>query len=270
MPTVTPRGYFLGKKDPVESPFREFKAYFEEALPAPPPDAHWGHLVTAAGEPWQMDGNGPDPEVTIAPKTWPGCGDCVECGKVHFLKLGNYDDHHHTVPLPSPNGVVEQYCAYQKCTTAELFSDPTQYDDGEAITTSLLGWCEDEEYGCKLPFTAPVTPHSVTDVKNAIYLGGGLLIGIQLPQNAETEFPNEWTWTPQSPILGGHCVLLTGYAEEYVALVSWGQLIKCTWEFLTNTIDEAHALVLPQMVAAGKTPSGLSIAKWESDLRELA
>lgn len=264
---TTPRGYKLGKLDPVPSPFADFKTYLHEAPPAPPSQAHYGHRVTA---PWQMDGNGPDTEVTIAPEGWPGCGDCVEAGKAHALLTANYYiSGGQKVPEAPANAVVEQYCAYQGCTTAELFSDPSQWDNGEDVTNSLLGWTEEEEHGVKLAFTAPVDVNSKTDIMNGIFLGGGLLIGIQLPQSAEEQFPNKWEWDPSSPILGGHCVWLTGYAEDYVALVTWGQLIQCSWEFLLEAIDEAHTLVLPQSIAAGTGPTGLQIAKWESDLNDL-
>jgi len=265
---ITPRGFQLGKKDPIESPFGEFKTYFVDAPSAPPSSAHWGGRVHV---PWQMDGNGPDPSVTIAPSGWPGCGDCTEAGKAHALMNANYyfSNETNTVPIPTANAVVEQYCIAQGCTPAQLFADPNTYDNGEDEVTTLTNWCKTVEYGTKLAFTAPVDVKSQKDIKNGIYLGGGLYIGIQLPQSAEEQFPNKWTWQPSSPSLGGHCVWLTGYTDDYVALVTWGALIQCTWQFLLNVIDEAHALVLPQTVSAGKSPTGLLIPKWESDLNAL-
>jgi hypothetical protein len=267
MSTVKTEHGFLGKKDPVESPFAEFKTYFADALGAPPSSAHYGARVTT---PWQMDGNGPDPELKIAPANWPGCGDCTEVGKRNALVTANFDESGHTVPVPTPDEVVQQYCVAQNCTPAQLFADPNTYDNGEDESTTLTTWCTTVEYGVKLGFTAPVNAKSQNDLKNALYLSGGLYIGIQLPESAESQFPNGgWTWVPGSPIAGGHCVWLTGYTTEYVALVTWGKLIHATWQFILNTIDEAHVLVLPQAIAAGKSPTGLLISKWESDLRNL-
>lgn len=263
----TLNGHFLGKKDPVESPFGEFKTYFPDTLASPPAYAHWGGRVTV---PWQMDGNGPDPQVTIMPAGWSGAGDCVEAGKAHFLTTQNYNEYGYSVPVPTANAVIEQYCTYQGCTPAQLAADPNTYDNGEDITTSLTQWTTTEEYGVKLAFTAPVNYKSQTDLQNGIYLAGGLLVGIQLPQSAENQFPNEWTYQSGSPNLGGHCIWLCGYTSQYVALVTWGALIQCTWQFLLNYIDEAHALVSPQAVAAGKSPTGLLLPKWESDLRAIS
>lgn len=265
----TPNGYFTGKKDPVPSAFDEFKSYLPKDLTvSPPTSAHYGSRVKV---PWQMDANGPDPTVTIAPAGWSGCGDCTEAAKGHALTLGNYLPNVETsVPVPTGNAIVQQYCIAQNCTPAQLFADPNKYDLGEDISTTLTTWCTTEEYGVILPFTAPVNEKSKQDIMDAIWLCGCLDIGIQLPSNAESEFPNEWTWDPSASTIGGHCVLLTGYTESYVALVTWGRLIQATWEFVLNTIDEAHALILPQSNSAGMSPTGLLIDKWKSDLANVA
>ena len=265
--TITLSGYHLGKKDAVESPFGEFKTYLTDGTSiTPPPSAHWGGRVRV---PWQMDGNGPDPQVTIAPAGWGGCGDCTEAGKAHALTTANYNELPYSVPVPTGNAVVEQYAASIGCTPAQLFANPSQYDTGEDEVTTLTNWCNAPQYGVKLAMTAPVNCKSQKDLMTGIWLAGGLYIGIQLPQSASAQFPNEWTWQPSSPIEGGHCVWLTGYTADYVALVTWGMLIQCTWQFLLNTIDEAHALVLPQAISAGHGPTGLLLPQWESDLRNL-
>lgn len=263
---VTPRGFHLGKKDPVPSPFGEFKTYFADTLSAPPSSAHYGGRVTT---PWSMDGNGPDPTLTIAPAGFEGCGDCTEVAKRNAIAVANFFRGVTAVPVPTSDAVVEQYCVAQGCTPAQLFADPNTYDNGEDETTTLTTWCQTDEYGVKLPFTAPVDVKSQTDIENAIWLSGGLYIGIQLPQSAEEQFPNLLTWQPSSPILGGHAIFLTGYTESYVAGAMWGSLFQMTWEFLLNVLDEAHALVMPQAVTAGTSPTGLLIPKWESDLHDL-
>src|ERR1039458_5386141 len=124
---TTPNGRKLGKRDPVESPFGEFKTYLAEAPMTPPPAAHWGGLVTA---PWQMDGNGPDLSVTLPgiPTDWPGAGDCVKCGQAHALLTSNYDQSFQTDPVASANDVILAYCKEIGCTPAELAANPDQYD----------------------------------------------------------------------------------------------------------------------------------------------
>lgn len=267
--TTPINGFHLGKLDPVPSPFGQFKSYFAESLGTPPTMAHWGKEVTA---PWGMDGNGPDTSITIAPPGWGGCGNCVECTKVHALLTGNYYPGV-SIQVPEATGdqTVEQYCVAQKCTPAQLFSDPNTYDQGEDMTTSLTTWCTTEEYGVKLPFTAPVNIGSSNDLMNAVALGGGCGVGIQIQQAQEEQFPNMWKWVPGSPNLGGHAIWVTGYIEnEWWALVSWGQLILAEWNFFKEAADEGHAIGLPQPYALGKSPTGLLIAQWQSDLANLA
>ena len=259
-------GYFLGKLDPVPSPFSEFKTYFTTAAGPPPPDAHFGHLVTV---PWQMDGNGPDPEVNIAPPGWGGCGDCVEAYKAHGLTNANYREAGHTIPVPTPDDVVDQYSIYSGCTPAQLFADPDEYDNGEVMSTSLTGWCQKIEYGCKVAMTAPINSGSMDDIKNGIALGGGIGLGVQLQEAQELQYPNEWSWVPGSPIIGGHAVWVCGYDPDFFYLVTWGVLLKATYGWVQNAADEAHAVIFPQAVAAGKTPSGLNLAAWEADLAAL-
>jgi len=122
-PVVTSRGFHLGKLDPV---FPEgldyFHSYFETPPPAPPAEAHYAYKVKV---PWQMDGNGPDPAVTVAPRGWNGCGDCVICGLAHSLTTANFWENGVTDPVPSANTVVETYCQCAGCTPHQLFSEPT-------------------------------------------------------------------------------------------------------------------------------------------------
>jgi hypothetical protein len=257
----------LGKQAAEESPFSEFKSYFHDTLAAPPSYAHYGGRVTV---PWNMYGNGPDPDVTIAPPGWEGAGDCVEAFKAHALITGNFDEYGHTVTVPTANQVIEQYCTYQGCTPAQLFADPNTYDNGESMTQSLTQWCSTVEYGVQLGFTAPINPKSQDDIMNGIYLCGGIGVGIQIPKSAQQQFPNEWTYVSGSPIVGGHAIWLTGYTKDYVAVCTWGSLIRASWQFILEYVDEAHALVLPQAVVAKMGPTGLNIAQWEADLHNIS
>jgi ferredoxin len=258
----------LGKK-PARRPagLGDFKSYFATAPPPPPAAAHYGGRVTV---PWQMDGNGPDPSVTIAPSGWQGCGDCVAACAAHALTAGNYQVGT-TDPIPTPNAVVETYATLAGCTTAELFSDPSNYDTGLEIASTLQSWYTGtpELFGTRIGAYAPVSISDFDDLKNGIYLGGALVIGLQLPQSAEDQFPGAWSYVPDSPNLGGHCVLLTGYSAAGFSGVTWGQLITIGIVFLQHYLDEAWAIVSAQSVAAGTTPTGLDVAALTADLDQL-
>lgn len=273
---VTPiHGFKLGKTEARPPALPEFKTYFAAGtLEAPPPQAHYAEHITV---PWGMDGNGPDPLVTLAgvPAGWGGCGDCVECLKAHYVILGNYDEDGHTVPVPTANEVVSQYCNYQKCTPDQLFTAPDTYDNGEDIQTSLTGWTKTVQYDCKLGLYAPVSIKSQQDLMQAVYLGGGAAIGIQCPESAEEQWQSDglgyWTPVANSPIIGGHGIVLCGYWDggDKWSAVSWGAGVRISWAFLQEYMDEAYALESAQAIAAGKGPTGLADAALAADIATL-
>ena len=268
---TTPHGYKLGKKEARRPEgLGEFKSYFAEGLPKPPPFAHYGHEVTA---PWDMYANGPDPQVTLpgTPPGWGGCGDCVEACKAHSLITANFipDEKQDAIPQPTANEVVQQYCAYQQCIPEQLFANPDEYDNGEDIATSLQGWQSAPQYGEDIGVYAPVDYTNVDDLKNGLYLGGGLVLGIQIQEAQEEQFPGPWSWVPGSPVLGGHCIWLTGYTATELWLITWGAMVQTNWEFIANAADEAWVVVSGQAIKAGKGPTGLNIAALKADLAAL-
>jgi hypothetical protein len=263
----------LGKLAAKRPDLPDFKTYFEEALPAPPPHAHYGARVTV---PWGMAANGPDPTVTLpgVPPGWGGCGDCVVGGGFdHFTLSNNYNfgSHGPQDAAWSSNTDVEVYCKLAGCTPEQLFTNPDQYDTGLEISTAFTTWTKTAFNGIKLGAYAPVDYTNLDDVKNAIYLCGSANVGVQLPQSAEDQFPHTWTYVPGSQILGGHDVLLTGYDSptKMFWAVTWGALIGVTEEFLSNYLDEAYACVSDQAIKAGKGPTSLKIAALEADIKQL-
>jgi hypothetical protein len=268
MSFATPlRGFQTGKLEARRpAGLNDFKTYFATALGPPPEQAHYGAEVKV---PWQMDGNGPDPAVTIAPAGWGGCGDCVVAGSAHYLTMSNFDEGGDADAVPTANAAVETYCQLAGCTTAELFADPAKYDTGLDISSALQAWHTTGLFGVKLGAYAPVDYTDLDDVRNGLYLCGGLIIGIQLPQSAEQQFPNEWNYVAGSPNLGGHCITLSGYNATTVWGETWGELIAITWEFLQKYMDEAWAPVSAQAIEKGTGPNGLNVAQLQADLAAL-
>jgi hypothetical protein len=268
--TPQPRPLLLGKKDPVPLPIDPFKAYLTVSPPPPPAQVHYGGRVTHA---WGMDGNGPDPTVTIAgvPPDWGGCGNCVVCGCAHADTISDWEEGKVTDPIPTSNSCVLDYCALAGCTPAELFNDPGTYDTGLDISTTLLTWHKNGLFGVEPGLCAPIDYTNLDDIKSALWLAGSVVVGGQIQEAQENQFPGTWRWVPGSPILGGHCFLLTGYttAQKMFWGVSWGALIGMTEDFLTNSLDEAYAVVSAQAIKRGTGPTGLNISKLDADLNAL-
>ena len=272
VPTTPIHGFKLGKLEAHRPNLRDFKDYFTAPLPPPPPQAHYGGKVVA---PWAMDGNGPDPSVTLpgVPANWGGCGDCVAVGLRNFVALGDYSEGAHGPQdaIPSPNDVVSTYCSLRGVSPEQLFTDPDQYDGGMDIATVLQTWLYSPIYGVRVGGYAPVDYSDLDNVRNALFLCGGVPVGIQLPASAEAQFPGTWTYQPGSEILGGHCIVLTGYDTPTAMFwgVTWGKVIGISEGFLAAYLDEAYACVSAQAIQKGTGPTGLNVSLLQSDILAL-
>lgn len=271
MTITTPRGFKLGRNPSPPLPGVGYlSTYATPALPTPPPEAHYGGLVKV---PWEMCGNGPDPSVTVMGPNFQGVGDCVPACAAHDLIMSNADEPSGAAPVPTGNDVVEAYCAYLGCTPAEMEANPN-LDTGCDIASFLGYWQKTGVYGTKIDAYAPVQPSNRTEVEQGLAFFGGLVLGLSLPASAEAAFPNEWVYVPGSEILGGHCVLATGYDSERVYLCTWGALVigGMTWQFFNEYVDEAFAVITSEAVASGWGPvpgygaGDLDLAQLKADL----
>jgi hypothetical protein len=119
-----------------------------------------------------------------------------------------------------------------------------------------------------------VDPRNFDDVKRAINDCGLVYVGFQVPKYLEPQNhhpPKIWDVDPSNrKILGGHAVVLPGYDEETLDVISWGRFYKMTWSFFKKYVDEVYALADRTWIAAtGRTPVGLSLAQLETQMQGL-
>jgi hypothetical protein len=110
------------------------------------------------------------------------------------------------------------------------------------------------------------------DVKTAIWLFGGLYLGVNLPISAQRQNVWEVSRHPGASDAagswGGHAIYLVSYDAETLTCITWGQLKKMTWAWFEAYCDEAYALISKDwMEATGVAPSGFDLATLESDLK---
>jgi hypothetical protein len=145
-------------------------------------------------------------------------------------------------------------------------------DTGLVETTLLQTWVSDGLFGAKIPAWAPVPHTNVEAIKQSVYFYGACYLGVQLPQSAQQQFVqggnSTWSVVPGSPIEGGHAILAVGYGPEGLYIVSWGQVVLCTWEWVAKYLDEAYAILSRQFVEAGKGPT-LDLAALTADLNQV-
>jgi hypothetical protein len=104
----------------------------------------------------------------------------------------------------------------------------------------------------------------VKDIKIAINDFGLVYIGFSLPDSIYDSSGNPlstaWDVVDKSNILGGHCVIIVGYDETGLTIVSWGSIFKITWKFFSMYVDEAYAILSQDWLDnSKKTPLGLTI-----------
>jgi hypothetical protein len=76
-----------------------------------------------------------------------------------------------------------------------------------------------------------------------------------------------WNVTAADTIDGGHCVYVIGYDQTFIYFISWGQIYKMTIPYWIAYVDEAHALLSPDMIAStGLSASGFNTTELLADL----
>jgi hypothetical protein len=119
-----------------------------------------------------------------------------------------------------------------------------------------------------------IDPRQVDDVKRAINDCGLVYVGFHVPDYLAPQnrpLPKVWDFVPSKRrIIGGHAVVLPGYEEQTLDVISWGRFYKMTWSFFSKYVDEVYAIADPAWIAAtGKTPGGLSLTELETQMQAL-
>lgn len=153
-----------------------------------------------------------------------------------------------------------------------MYSAVTGYDpakpetDAGAIETDVLAWqaLHGFDAGGQTPFVGLWATIEAADLNllrvvtarlGCGYLGlnlaladqeGGGVWDTDMPASAGDPAPGSW---------GGHAALLwswTGLGDtDTVQIVTWGRLQRASWRWVRSRLEEAHALVHPQMCGPG-------------------
>ena len=131
---------------------------------------------------------------------------------------------------------------------------PPNPDNGLSIDVTLTeGTQESDFFIGQIAAFAALTPSNLHELQQGIVNYGMVIVGGNIPQSAEDQFPKVWRVVPNSPIVGGHCWTLSGY-DDTTALFdaeTWGVRIKVTYDFIATYVDEAYVCVPSQIVRAG-------------------
>jgi hypothetical protein len=192
-------------------------------------------------------------------------GDCTCAAAGHLIQCWSTNAGAPTVP--TDDQVVVAYSAitgYDPATGTN--------DNGAAELDVLNYWRHTGIAGNKLSSYVAVDPTRPQEVCDAIWLFGGVYLGLEMPESAEqqTAAGRPWTTVWYSPIIGGQAVPAVGYDPQYLKVITWGQVQLVGWEFLARRCDEAYALLNSDWISSrGTSPSGFDLKTLESDLASL-
>jgi hypothetical protein len=172
-------------------------------------------------------------------------GDCVEACVGHAtLQFTTYADD------PKVPTEVEALKLYTEVTGFNA-ADPST-DNGTVIMgpgSMMTYWSQrGATFGGQKSIAAAFAQVKLDDtalwLRQAIHYFGGVMVGINLPENVVAGDTVPYLWDDATgPIAGGHCIWVDGY--ETLAdglcfdLVSWGARYRVTLPFLRATLEEA-------------------------------
>jgi hypothetical protein len=199
-------------------------------------------------------------------------GDCTCAAVYHARQIWTLNaSTENTQPDSSVLALYEKACGYNP-------NDPSTDQGGveQNVLSYLLNHGAPLANGQvdKIIAFAEVNQLNLSEVMTAIYEFGLAYIGFQVPQSifdSNGSPKSVWDFEDEnSPILGGHAVILPGYDESGLTVISWGQLYKMTPRFLQAYCEESYAIVSKDWIkASGKTPLGLTIQQLESMMNGL-
>ena len=172
-------------------------------------------------------------------------GDCTFAGIVH-ARMATAAAIGITETFPTDEEIVAAYLQY------------TQGQDSGAVEADLLKfWQSNELFGKKLAAYAPTDHADFDELKSVIASYGLAYIGVRLPVTYQQQFISGQPWaltgTPaDQQIEGGHCVILVGYDKDYAQCITWGKVQQVTWEWLRSYMEEAWAIITPEIVEKGQ------------------
>lgn len=241
--------YRLGKQPPRHDR-RTLRLESYLTLPAVPDAVDWSGAVSS----WPMYLNDQ-------------LGDCTCAAAGHMIQCWTANDEFMFTPADSD--ILSAYKAVSG------YDPATPSTDQGCVELDVLNyWRKTGIAGRTIGAFASLRPQSLAHIRAAIYLFGGLYVGLDLPATAEGQ--DVWDWLSRGAdsapgSLGGHAVNLVGYDAEGLICITWGQAKRMTWHFWNAYADEAWCLLSPDWLGSdNRAPVGLDIAALQTDLKAVS
>lgn len=225
----------------------DLATYATTAVPTPPPAVAAPDVAD-----WQMACN-------------ERLGDCAEAKVVHadmtwagILSL--------PYTYPGDEAVQEAYLA----------QTPGHQDTGLVLSKELSRWKSTGNLGSKILDYKPVNFKDTTLVQQVIWIFGGIDTGVNLPGVAQTQFRQDgsgiWELTGTSAdhkIEGGHDIWGVGYDDDFIYAVTWGALVRITYQWWQTYVQQNWAIVPTQFAQYGGDARGFTLPAVEGFVPEV-
>lgn len=244
--------YKLGKKKARKDSIKlKMSSYLLKKLPAPPTVG--GHLELLRGvQDWGMLGNDK-------------YGDCVWAGAAHETMLWCMEAKTNTIF--SENNALAAYSAVTGFTPND--PDTDQGTDMQVAAKYRRDSGLTDDHGRVHKIVAYLAIQS-KDIKQAVHLFGAAGIGIKFPDYAMDLFKEGKDWTVQKgKVEGGHYIPALAYDKDWVYIVTWGKLIRASWEFIEKYMDEGVVYLSHDMLTRGRTLEGFDLKTLQEDLKAI-
>lgn len=241
------QGLRFGKKPPIKD-YRTFllqNYIIKDDIPTPPVNFN---SVTRV----YQNLNQYDPSYLFPMLANDEIGDCTIAGMAHGDTVWS--------------GLVGNLSIYPVELVKKIYFHLTGGDDtGLAMLTVLNYFRKNLVMNERIYAYMGLNPHNHTHVKQAIMLFGGIFLGFQVQEKCLQDFVTKVTWTPGELLNAGHAVFATGYDEEGINVLTWGNTHKGTWDWWDWCVDEAYVILPPEAVNPLFAP-GFDFDKLKKDL----
>lgn len=225
---------------------------------------------------WGMLANGPDPSINPG---FGGCGDCFWAGRAHGIWATIMQAKQTALALPFTSFDVLR--GYSGCMGYRISDDPNNPSDVGTDPIKGLNYCRKVGLASsmgtmathKLGIYLALEPGNKEQILEALYLGGTVGLGIQVPAYCDEEFETKRKWSLQSAndqIVGGHWI--EGVSFDHIRgleLVTWGSKIPVTWGFIEKNCDAPFALLSTEILDSTYKHAGLDWATLQADVNEI-
>ena len=166
----------------------------------------------------------------------------------HMIML--FTAHTGKMVIPTVTDVVAAYSAVSGYDPSQTQPDGSNPTDAGCETPDVLNYWRDTGIGGhKIVSWQTVNQANLAEVKQGLYLFGGVAIDIAIYQSMMDQTNANQPWdNPSGDLLGYHAVPIFGYGSEGNTCVTWGALQQMGWPTFSQVCQGAYVVRTPDWV----------------------